>query len=95
MIEACPSSNAATLDLARLEDHPRLWCRFHATGSPPLAICTDDTGVFGCSLSGEYVKVWDAFGPVDLVKVVDDAAAAAFDACCGEAVRRRRDVYNV
>ena len=95
LIEACPSSNAATLDLARLEDHPRLWCRFHATGSPPLAVCTDDTGVFGCSLSGEYLKVWDAFGPVDLVKVVDDAAAAAFDASCGEAVRRRRGMYNV
>ena len=95
LIEACPSSNAATLDLARLEDHPRLWCRFHSTGSPPLAICTDDTGVFGCSLAGEYLNVWDAFGPVDLVRVVDDAAAAAFDACCGEAVRRRRGMYNV
>ena len=56
---------------------------------------TDDTGVFGCSLAGEYLKVWDAFGPVDLVRVVDDGAAAAFDACCGEAVRRRRGMYNV
>ena len=46
-------------------------------------------------MSGEYLKVHDAFGPVDLVKVVDDAAAAAFDACCGEAVRRRRGMYNV
>ena len=51
--------------------------------------------MFGCSLAGEYLKVWDAFGPVDLVRVVDDAAAAAFDACCGEAVRRRRGMYNV
>ena len=95
LIEACPSSNAATLDLARLEDHPRLWCRFRSTGSPPLAICTDDTGVFGCSLSGEYLRVWDAFGPVDFVQVVDDAAAAAFDASCGETVRRRRAMFNV
>jgi len=95
LIEACPSSNSATLDLAQLADHPRLWARFSEVAGPPLAICTDDAGVFDCSLSGEYLKVHDAFGPVDLVRVVDDAAAAAFDARAIEAVRRRRTQYNV
>lgn len=95
LIEACPSSNAATLDLAQLADHPRLRARFSEAAGPPLAICTDDAGVFGCSLAGEYLKVHDAFGPVDLVRVVDDAAAAAFDARAIEAVRRRRAQYNM
>ena len=46
-------------------------------------------------MSGEYLKVHDAFGPVDLVQVVDDAAAAAFDVRAVEAVRRRRAMYDV
>ena len=85
LIEACPSSNAATLDLRLDSRTTRASGAVSRTGGPPLAICTDDGA---CSAARwPAALACDAFGPVDLVRVVDDAAAAAFDACCGEAVR--------
>ena len=50
-IELCPTSNAITLSLETLRDHPTL-ATWLASGYP-VAICTDDVGVFGATLSEE------------------------------------------
>jgi len=54
-IEVCPTSNMRTLSLATLGDHPELghWLR---TGHP-VAVSTDDSGVFSTTLSNEYLLV--------------------------------------
>ena len=63
VVELCPSSNEATLalDAAKggLAAHPSMgvWLR-----GARVAICTDDPGVFVCTLSGEYAKTAAAFG---------------------------------
>lgn len=59
-IEVCPASNALTLRLPSLHHHPTLepWLR----AGYPLALCTDDPGVFGVSLSSEYADVAAACG---------------------------------
>ena len=59
-IEVCPASNALTLRLPSLHHHPTLqpWLR----AGYPLVLCTDDPGVFGVSLSGEYADVAAACG---------------------------------
>lgn len=54
-IELCPASNAVTLGLRALGDHPTLAGWLDA--GYPLAICTDDPGVFGVTLSGELAAV--------------------------------------
>lgn len=58
-VEICPSSNAKTLKLATLSDHPTagMWLKeYH-----PFCICTDDTAVFDTSLSQEYEAFAEAF----------------------------------
>lgn len=59
-IEVCPTSNALTLHLPSLHHHPTLnpWL----TAGYPIAICTDDSGVFGVSLSDEYREVAGTYG---------------------------------
>ena len=58
-IEICPTSNMHTLQLSSLDAHPTLatWLR----ESYPIAICTDDAGVFATSPSDELRRVADAF----------------------------------
>ena len=91
LIEACPSSNAATLDLGRLEDHPRLWCRFHSTRgarrSPSAGASYGRVRLFA---GRRVIKVLGRVRPRRLGKVVDDPAGAAFDASCAKANARRR-----
>jgi adenosine deaminase len=59
-IELCPTSNALTLNLPGLEHHPTLspWLE----NDYPFNINTDDSGVFGVSLSSEYALVQRAMG---------------------------------
>lgn len=68
VIECCPSSNAVTLGLSQLEDHPTLdeWLR---TGHA-FSICTDDTCVFSTSLTAELVAFAEAYA-----LTADDLAA--------------------
>ena len=59
-IEVCPTSNALTLHLPSLHHHPTIspWL----AAEHPIAICTDDQGVFNVSLSSEYADVMETYG---------------------------------
>jgi adenosine deaminase len=59
-IEVCPTSNALTLHLPSLHHHPTInpWLE----AGYPLAICTDDSGVFDVTLSDEYADVAATYG---------------------------------
>jgi adenosine deaminase len=59
-IEVCPTSNSLTLSLPGLQHHPTLspWLE----RDYPFSICTDDSGVFGVTLSQEYATVASTFG---------------------------------
>lgn len=65
-IELCPTSNIVTLVLAGITEHPTLG-RWLAEDYP-LIICTDDMGVFSCSLSQEWDLVHREMG-VSLPKI--------------------------
>lgn len=73
-IETCPTSNALTLHLPSLGHHPML-SSWLAAGYP-VAVCTDDSGVFDVTLSSELRLVAEAchLGP----RAVADLALAAF-----------------
>ena len=57
-LEICPTSNMLTMNLSDLNSHH--FQRFHAHRHP-LAICTDDSGLMGCSLSSELFDIGQAF----------------------------------
>ena len=98
LIEVCPSSNLATLRLESLKDHPRLASKYLDMKSPPIAICTDDSGVFGSNLNEEYLKVQAAFDLTvrELALLVDAAAEFAFDApACRAALRKHRAAVSL
>jgi adenosine deaminase len=76
-IEVNLTSNLRTSAVADLRAHPaREWRRLGI----PLAIGTDDPGVFAIDLVGEYRLLRDelGFGPQDLVVVALQAVEAAF-----------------
>ena len=58
-VEICPTSNAKTLQLSSLKEHPTVpeWM----SRNHPFCVCTDDTGVFGTTLSEEYFHLAAAF----------------------------------
>lgn len=59
-IEVCPTSNALTLRLAHLRDHPTL--RRWLDARAPVAICSDDPAAFRSPLSAEFERVAVEFG---------------------------------
>eukprot|EP01052_Picozoa_sp_SAG31_P026198 SAG31_NODE_2357_length_5874_cov_4.759827_1_plen_359_part_00 len=61
-VEICPTSNLRTLELGQdYAAHPTLEYWLHQASDYPLAICTDDTALFGISLSQELASVAAAF----------------------------------
>lgn len=58
-IEICPTSNVLCGTVTSYADHHV--GQFIRSGAPHFIICTDDKGVFNCTLSGEYKHVADAF----------------------------------
>lgn len=85
-IETCPTSNALTLHLPSLGHHPTLhdWL---AMGYP-VAVCTDDNGVFGVTLSSELRAVAAAcsLGPREAAAL----ALGAFRVTFADAATRAR-----
>ena len=73
-VESCPTSNTLTLHLPALGLHPTLpaWL---AAGYP-VAVCTDDSGVFGVALSDELRSVAAACGLAP--RAAADLAVGAF-----------------
>ena len=58
-IEIAPTSNYFSLGLQKYEDHPTLGALIEKTH--PFVICSDDTGVFGTTLSEEFRHVQMAY----------------------------------
>lgn len=73
-VETCPTGNTRTLRLPSLRFHPMLptWL---ATGYP-IAVCTDNSGVYCITLSGELKAVANEFGLGP--RAVADLALGAF-----------------
>lgn len=73
----CPTSNLCTGAIARLADHPvrRAW-----EAGVPFSIATDDPGIFGTTIAGEYRLLADTFGfsAADLLAVTRAGLAARF-----------------
>ena len=59
-LELCPTSNMLTLHLPRFSYHPQAAFLFERDF--PVAICTDDSGVFNVSLTDELVLVAETGG---------------------------------
>lgn len=79
-LEVCPTSNVATGAVPSLPAHPL--ARLVRWGVP-VTLNTDDPGMFGCDLVGEYRLAHEVLGltPTELV----DIAAAGIDAAyCAE-----------
>ena len=103
-IEVCPTSNLVTRIVAHLEQHPfGRWTRraprnqrAQHTDAPvpyPLVVCTDDSGVFGVTLSEELQRMADAFamGRDEVFELESRAVELAF---VGEAHKQRlRDLF--
>ena len=76
-VEVCPTSNVRTGAVAALDDHPLARLLHHGVA---VTLNTDDPGMFGCDLVGEYRLAHDLFGltPAELVRVARNGVDAAF-----------------
>ena len=83
-LELCPRSNLLTLHLPSFDYHPQ--ADFWLANSYPLAICTDDSGVFRCTLSDEIILVQESLGlsAAQTVKLVLASFSFSF---CDAAIR--------
>ena len=91
-IEICPTSNIRTLELEGIQDHPCLdnWLELQY----PIVLCTDDKGVFGTTLTREYVLVARSYkiSRYQVVKLVQGSLSYCFDAEAAKALKARFDV---
>lgn len=80
-VEACPRSNLATGAIDRLEDHP---LRIFLAAGVPCSLNTDDRGLFGLDLAGEYDAAREAFDltDVEVETMAASAREAAFAVTC-------------
>jgi adenosine deaminase len=78
LVEICPTSNKFTLQLGSYAEHPTL--RRWLDCGHPIAISTDDCGVFNTTLSEEFTHVANAFalGKEQLCKLSIEAARHIF-----------------
>lgn len=73
-VEACPGSNLATGAVAELADHP---LRAFLDAGVSCGLNTDDRGLFGLDLTGEFAAARAAFGLTDAEEAGLTAAARA------------------
>ncbi|MCO7193158.1 MULTISPECIES: adenosine deaminase [Pseudonocardia] len=76
-LEVCPTSNLRTGAVPSMQAHPL--ARLVQWGVP-VTLNTDDPGMFGCDLVGEYLVAHEQFGltPAELVLLARNAVEAAF-----------------
>lgn len=76
-LEVCPTSNVRTGVVATLDDHPLPRLLRHGVA---VTLNTDDPGMFGCDLVGEYRLAHDRLGltAADLVQIARNGVDAAF-----------------
>ena len=89
-LEVCPSSNVATGVYATIEDHP--FRRLRDAGVV-VTLNSDDPGLFGSWVSGEYLVARDAFG-FDDAELADIAGASVRASFADDDVKTRilRDI---
>jgi aminodeoxyfutalosine deaminase len=82
-LEICPTSNLRTRAVADVSVHP---LPALLTAGVPVTLGSDDPGLFGCSLNGEYRLCHDSFGlgEADLRALARSGVQAAF---CSTATR--------
>lgn len=85
VVETCPTSNVLTLGLVRLADHPTL--KTWLESGVRVAVCTDDSGIFGTTLTDELAQIAETFPDYNITKAIDAAFDAAFDAPAAAAAR--------
>lgn len=83
-LELCPTSNCLTLHLPTFDFHPE--ARFWIENNYPIAICTDDSGVFNVTLSKELHLVAVTRG-LSRAQVADLALASFDFLFCDTALR--------
>eukprot|EP00842_Homolaphlyctis_polyrhiza_P005205 jgi/Hompol1/5686/HPOL_004623-RA len=94
-IEMCVSSNLVTKTVQSIDDHH--FSGFFFEGHP-CVLCTDDKGVFECSLSGEYELVARHFGfsKQDIFKLARGAIEHIFaDQQMKHKLRQRMDIFQL
>ena len=76
-LEICITSNLVTGVVTRVEAHP---VRQLYDAGVPIVLNTDDPGMFGCSLSGEYALAARHFGftPDELARLAQNSFRYAF-----------------
>jgi aminodeoxyfutalosine deaminase len=77
LLEVCPTSNLRTGEVVDLAEHPLPL--LHRRGVP-VTINTDDPGMFGCDLVGEYRAAHDRMGltPAELADIARAGVEAAY-----------------
>ena len=78
-IEVCPTGNMITLEIDSLKDHPVL--RRCLRQGYPISLNTDDSVLFGTTLSKEYYEVARAFrlSCTEVQKLASQAWEGVFD----------------
>ncbi|GAA1943763.1 adenosine deaminase [Amycolatopsis minnesotensis] len=76
-LEVCPTSNVRTRQVGSLEAHPVRRLLDHGVA---VTLNTDDPGMFGATLNGEYVAVAEALGLTrgEIAQLARNAVAASF-----------------
>jgi adenosine deaminase len=84
-LELCPTSNTLTLHLPDFSFHPQTQCWLQ--NGYPLAVCTDDSGVFNVTLTDELVLVSKTHNLT--LRQAASLACCAFDfAFCDDGTRQ-------
>ena len=76
-VEVCLTSNKLATSVSDLRKHP---VQHLVAAGHPIAICTDDKGLFGVSLADEYHSLDELFdvGATTLVELIRNSAQHAF-----------------
>ncbi|KAI8921682.1 hypothetical protein BC831DRAFT_476145 [Entophlyctis helioformis] len=93
-IEVCVTSNIVSKTVKTIQDHH--FSNLHIDGHPCI-LCTDDKGVFRCSLSGEYATVAKHFGlsRADLFRLARGSIDHIFaDETVKQRLRQRIDAFG-
>jgi aminodeoxyfutalosine deaminase len=85
VLEVCPTSNLCTGAVRAIEEHP---LPALLAAGVPVSLATDNPGIFGVDLNGEYLQVHERLG-VDRDGLVEIAATGIEAALCPPDLKAR------